>query len=310
MEITQEILRYAREVALRVRAQAVLVYADVFPGREEIETFLQQSPAQRVVLVTRDRESSAALQGIDAEVIQVPGMRLTRLGQIKVAVLLGLSQGRFQKGDRLICLTGVAEKKTLDAVFFVEVGEEHEMFEGGRLEAIGSHVNPEVFERVLDIAVALGTEGREGRPVGTTFVIGDADNVLQHSIPMVLNPFKGYDAEERNVLDPALTETLKEFAAIDGAFVIRGDGLVEAAGRYLKPAVAPEDLPWGLGTRHVSAAGITATTAAVAITVSASTGTVTVFREGRIIIEVERPRTPGPDAEGSRGPAGPTSGSG
>jgi DNA integrity scanning protein DisA with diadenylate cyclase activity len=179
----------------------------------------------------------------------------------------------------------------VDTFVFLEVGEEYEMFAAGPLDEISLHIFPEVFERVLDIAVALGSEGREGRPVGTTFVIGDTENVITHSIPLVLNPFKGYHAEERNILDPGLTETVKEFASIDGAFIIRGNGLIEAAGVYLKPTTPGEKLPWGLGARHASAAAITASTAAVAVTVSESTGTVTVFREGKIFIEVERLRT-------------------
>jgi DNA integrity scanning protein DisA with diadenylate cyclase activity len=44
-----------------------------------------------------------------------------------------------------------------------------------------------------------------------------------------------------------------------------------------------------LGARHAAAAGITAVTNAIAVTVSASTGTVRVFRGGRMILEIERP---------------------
>jgi DNA integrity scanning protein DisA with diadenylate cyclase activity len=154
-------------------------------------------------------------------------------------------------------------------------------------------------ESIFDLAGAveecISREGHDsGNRVGTTFVIGDSERVLGFSRQMVLNPFMGYSDEERNILDPALEATVKEFAAIDGAFVTHGDGQIEAAGVYLKPGVAGEILPRGLGTRHESAAGITATTDAVAITVSESTGTVTVFRGGKILIELERPRPIGP----------------
>jgi DNA integrity scanning protein DisA with diadenylate cyclase activity len=242
-------------------------------------------------LITRSRETYEIIREKGLEVILVPGLNLSRIGQIKIAVLLGLSKNLLQRGDRLLCLTGVAETRTLDTIIFLEVGEEYEMFSDGRLEEIGPSINPEVFERVLDIAVALGSEGREGRPVGTTFVIGDSEEVLRQSVPLVLNPFKGHPEEERNILDHALNETVKEFSTIDGAFVVRGDGLLEAAGVYLNPNAPGVKLPWGLGTRHAAAAGITASTQAVAITVSSSTGNVTVFRDGRIFTEVERLRS-------------------
>jgi diadenylate cyclase len=291
MDITEDLLQFARAMAPKVEARAILVYADIFRGIGEVGAFLRAGGDQRVVLLARDEETAEDLRKITPQVIQVPHMTLSRMAQIKIAVLLGLSRHLFRRGDRLICLTGISGKKMVDTMVFLEVGEEYEMFGAGPMDEIGAHIIPEVFERVLDIAVDLGAEGREGRPVGTTFVIGDTDNVLAHSMPLVLNPFKGYPEEERNILDPNLTETLKEFALIDGAFIIRGDGLVEAAGIYLKPTVSGDSLPWGLGARHASAAGMTATTSAVAITVSESTGTVTVFREGKIFIEVERLRT-------------------
>jgi diadenylate cyclase len=280
VEMTEDLLRYSMEAAGKVAARAVMVYADVFSNVRELKSYLPEGAAPLVVLATRHRETFQILQKEGLEVLRVPDIQLTRLGQIKIAILLGISQGRFQKGDKLVCLTGISEKKSLDTLLFLEVGEEFELFAGGKLEEIGVQMTPGVFERVLDIAVSLGSEGREGKPVGTIFVMGDTDNVLSQSTPLVLNPFKGHAEEERNILDPGLSETIKEFATIDGAFVIRGDGMVEAAGIYLKPKVPGEKLPWGMGTRHASAAGITASTSAMAICVSASTGNVTVFREG------------------------------
>ena len=122
-------------------------------------------------------------------------------------------------------------------------------------------MTPAVFERLLTLASELGLEGREGRPVGTLFVVGDSDRVLSQSHQLVINPFHGYPEAERNILDPRLEETIKEFSAIDGAFIIRGDGVILSAGRYLAPqSKLDEPLPQGLGTRHEAAAAITMTT--------------------------------------------------
>jgi diadenylate cyclase len=289
---TPDILRHAAEMAKSIKARAIVVYANVFADSAVWSQFIDGTGEVPVILASRRGEAEGLSEL--ARVIRVPGIRLTRIGQIKVAVLLGFSQGLFQRGDRLVCLSGLAGSEVVDTIVIVEVGEEFEMFAATGTTEVAEHVNPEVFERVLDLATTLGYEGREGRPMGTIFVIGDTEKVLDLSRQMVLNPFMGYSHEERNILDPALEATVKEFAAIDGAFVIRGDGQIEAAGVYLKPGVAGETLPRGLGTRHESAAGITATTDALAITVSESTGTVTVFRGGKILIELERPRPIGP----------------
>lgn len=288
MNLTERILHHSTALAKSIRATGIVVYLDVFPNRESLFDFIKNSDLIPVIGAAREPWDSGSSEGIF--VIRVPGIRLTRLGQIKIAVLIGFSKGYFKKGDRLVCLSGIAGSGMLDTIVIMEVGEEFEMFSASGAIEIASHVNPEVFERVLDIATSLGYEGRERKPVGTTFVIGDVENVLANSRPMILNPFKGYPAEERNVLDPTLEETIKEFAAIDGAFVIGGDGLVEAAGVYLVSDMDGQILPRGLGSRHNAAAGITKITRAVAITVSESTGTVTVFRDGKILVELERPR--------------------
>ena len=95
-------------------------------------------------------------------------------------------------------------------------------------------VKPEVLERVLAVATELAVEGREGRPVGCLFVVGDTDKVDKFTKPLVLNPFYGYKEEDRNILNPFMDETIKEFSSIDGAFVIRGDGVVESAGSLIQ----------------------------------------------------------------------------
>jgi diadenylate cyclase len=146
-----------------------------------------------------------------------------------------------------------------------------------------------VFVRVLTLATQLADEGREGRPVGALFVLGDSERVLRQSRSLVLNPFQGHLESGRNLLDPALEETLKEFSALDGAFVVRGDGVVLTAGSHLMPfPAAPTRLASGLGTRH-AAAGISASTDAVAICLSQFTGTVSVYKSGHLVTDIQRP---------------------
>src|SRR5262245_59830734 len=105
---------------------------------------------------------------------------------------------------------------------------------------------------------------------------------------LVINPFHGYPEENRKILDPNLRETIREFSAIDGAFVIRDDGVVMAAGRHLNAALEDGELPRGLGGRHVAGAGITAVTDAVAIAISESDGAVRIFKQGAILMEIEK----------------------
>ena len=143
--------------------------------------------------------------------------------------------------------------------------------------------NQSVLQRMLEIAIELSVEGREGNPVGTIFVIGDTRRVLRHSHQLIPNPFKGHRI---NVLDRDSKEIIKEFAQLDGAFVIREDGRIVAAGRYLEvePKVIDLMLPPGLGSRHIAAAGITKLTKAMAISLSES-GTIRIFKNGLMLLE-------------------------
>ena len=159
---------------------------------------------------------------------------------------------------------------------------------GGKLSRRSANIRPAVILRTLSLAIELAAEGREGQPVGAMFVIGDSRQVMQHAHQLVLNPFHGFSRSLRSLLDPSLGETIKEFAHLDGAFIVQGDGLVRTAGAYLLPAAPAVRLPSGLGTRHQAAAAITARTRAMAITVSQSTGSVNVFRHGSIVLTLER----------------------
>jgi diadenylate cyclase len=146
-------------------------------------------------------------------------------------------------------------------------------------------VNNRMLRRVVNLEVEIAREGREGRKIGTLFVVGDSEAVLGSSRPMILDPLYGHPNESKRVEDPNVRETLKELAQLDGAFVVSDEGVVLSAARYID---APSDhlrLPLGLGSRHVAAASVSSRTEAVAVAVSESS-TVRMFDEGELIAEI------------------------
>jgi len=149
-----------------------------------------------------------------------------------------------------------------------------------------SDVADEVFETVFTICLEIAKEGREGKKVGTAFVIGDTENVLSKSRQLILNPFAGHRIEDRMITNHDIRENVKELAQLDGAFVIRGDGLIEAAARYITIDTSAVGIAKGLGTRHSSVAGITLVTKAIGIVVSQSGGKISIFRDGQVLQEI------------------------
>ena len=287
-KINASMIHHARHVAEEIGADALLIYVDVIKSRANLEALLQE---QCCILAVRDKdllEEIKAIEGKNHRIIQVPYMKLSRFAQVKVAAMIALSQGLIHRSHRIVCLSGSPRYGILDNIAVLDLERETEMLSTEDLDIANQMVHPEVFERLLTLAMELAAEGKEGKPLGTAFILGDHENVMAMSSQLVINPFAAAPEDERNILDPALKETLREFSTIDGAFIIRDDGVVLAAGRHLSPSVETSKLPQGLGARHRSAAGITALTNAIAVVISESTGDVRIFSRGKLYMEIEK----------------------
>ncbi len=147
----------------------------------------------------------------------------------------------------------------------------------------GTDIDPEVFDTILQACMEIAREGREGKPIGTSFIVGDLDAVMSRSRQLILNPFYGHPPEMRTVTAPDVREMLKEYALLDGAFIVSGSGMLEAAGRYITVDTSVISLPKGMGTRHSSTAALTAVTSAVGFVVSESGGRVSIIKNGKIV---------------------------
>jgi diadenylate cyclase len=211
----------------------------------------------------------------------------TRFSRIKYAFLQGVMQGVIGVDSKVVCILGPYDKVHLDTITIHDLGLSWSEDFPFDVRAIIEHKAFHTIMAVLDIALDIGALGREGKSVGTIFVIGDTDNVMELSHQVVFNPFKGYPKHERLITLPEVVESIKELAKLDGAVVISDDGIVEAAGRFLEGAGLVTKKLRGLGARHRSAAGITRRTVAIAVVVSESTGKVTVFEKGKVIATLE-----------------------
>lgn len=171
------------------------------------------------------------------------------------------------------------------------------MAENGRQEWYGTAYGPvaksarclgvrkRALEAIVQLAVELAREGREGRKIGTLFVIGDVANVLARSRPLLLDPLHGHPAEVLHADLPDFRETVKELAQLDGAFVVDDDGTFVSAGRFIDVDLTPQNFLPGLGTRHAAAASVTRETRATAVAVSQSS-VVRVFGHGEVRAEI------------------------
>lgn len=143
----------------------------------------------------------------------------------------------------------------------------------------------EILESLIELAVEIAREGREGRRIGTLFTLGDEQAVLAKSRSLILDPLAGHPQSVRHISDHNLRGTIKELAQLDGAFVVSHDGIVLSACRYLDAVASEVELPLGLGSRHIAAANMSAVTKAVTVVVSES-AVVRLFCHGKIVGEI------------------------
>ncbi len=151
--------------------------------------------------------------------------------------------------------------------------------------ALVRHCNRECLEPVIELAVEIAREGREGRRIGTLFTFGDAEQVIERSRTLILDPLAGHPDEAKRITDSNLRGTIKELAQLDGGFIVSDDGVVVSACRYLDAAASDIALPLGLGSRHLAGASISRVTNAIGVVVSES-AMVRIFDDGRLIAEI------------------------
>jgi DNA integrity scanning protein DisA with diadenylate cyclase activity len=219
--------------------------------------------------------------------VVIPPYAYSRVEKIKVAVVACQSEGIVRDGDTVLVLAG--QDRVLDTLLRLHIGEDGED-QRVRVDTLGlpPEFSSQVVEQLVHVAMEIGAQGYEGHPVGTILVVGDSTAVMEQSRQITLNPFQGMSESDRNCMDPPIRDAVKTFAVVDGAFVIREDGVVLAAGRYLKATSVEAEVPMGLGARHSAAAAMTAATRSVAITVSQTTGAVRVFKQGEIVLELHQ----------------------
>jgi len=281
------ILEGAMVVARETGADAILVAAGLV---EEVDYLRSRTDGRVRVIGTA--VSHDGVPDPERDLLNLPEVRLRRRGRAKIALLEGLAAGLLHPDERVVVISGddIGAAHILDTIAVVDLGSEDDHLErrdATPFAALGGVGDPAAFDALLGLCVELGHAGREGKSVGLLVTIGDHEAVLRNSHPLVLNPFAGHPERSRCIHYPEARRAIVEFSGVDGAFVLRDDGVIVAAGRYLRGETPTGPLPSGLGARHRAAAGITAATRAIAFAVSETAGDTRVFAGGRIIMTIE-----------------------
>jgi DNA integrity scanning protein DisA with diadenylate cyclase activity len=287
---TTALLKAARQMYHDLPADAVLLVTETHLDWAAVKASLSGCrllvAAQSETLTQRLRE----LEGMTLLDIEQDPKPIEE--RISLALLKAIANEQLHPGAHVVLLyNGIAAEEDrpepIDSVSLIHLGEHLEKLTASDLRRLETHVPLEVLRAVVDLATEIGREGREGKPVGTLFVVGDTSKVLKLSRPINFNPFRGYPTAERDIRDRRVREQIKDLAQLEGAILIGRDGVAVAACVYLDVSAEGITLSKGLGSRHWSAAAISRKTQAIAVAVSQSSGTVRIFQNGEVVLHIE-----------------------
>jgi DNA integrity scanning protein DisA with diadenylate cyclase activity len=280
----QNIIDLAARLAEVVLADALLILLE---GPTDWQELREVTTGQRVVLAADyplELEGAAAA-GYPLVVLNMPESPVHE--KLTQALLESVADDILAAGARVVAIYSGFEADTIDSISVIHLDEHLGRLTSHDLRQLETKAPLDTLKTVVELAVEIGREGREGKPVGTLFVVGDTRKVLASSHALVFDPVRGYSRKERNLFDPKVREGIKEIAQMDGAFVVALDGTVEAASRYIDASAESITLSKGLGARHWAAAAITKKTKSVGVVVSESNGTVRIFSDGEVFLRIE-----------------------
>ncbi len=287
---TISLLQAARQLVHFLPADAVLVLAE---KGLDWDALLEQLDGCRLLVaavdpdVKRRLEARADLTVLDLDPGPTPTQEFMSLALLE-AVRTDAARG---DADVVVLYNGIEvadeNQELLDSISVIHLGEHLERLSAARTcGSLDTQVLPGDPAAVVDLALEIGRE-REGHPVGTMFVVGDTRKVLSMSRFMNFNPFRGYSRRERDIRDPNVREQIKDIAQLEGAIIIRRDGVAVAACMRIDAPDKDITLSKGLCTRHAAAAAISKCTKAIAIVVSQSSGAVRLFQNGEVVLHIE-----------------------
>lgn len=281
MDSAQVVVNTAVRLAEELKSTAIIISgeADFEKPKTSIPVYFASSKQKNIIdhLVA----SSKTKEEKTKEILDKIGQQAAgKIEHIESASAIEFILEEISEGN----IIGIIESKDSYAIVVHNL-EDNDIVK--KMKECEERVAPDVLRAILKIAFDISNTGREGKQIGTAFILGDVEEVMMRSHQMILNPYAGQEDSDRDLTDRKNWESVKEFAQLDGVFVISEEGMVEAAGRYLDVDAREIDVEKGLGGRHVSAAAITRDTVAIAVTVSQSGGVIHIYMDGKELMYIE-----------------------
>lgn len=261
--------------------------AQAFDDHAVFEWLVRQRADMMLIVVSNASTILERATALQLPQIPIENPEMTVHDRLTQAILDGVADEFLRPGAHVIAVYSSFDFEQLDTISSIQLTDHLGRLTARDLQKLETKVPLDTLKVVVDLAVEIGREGREGKPVGTMLIVGDHRKVLANSRIAGFDPMRGYVRRERNLLDPRVREGIKEIAQLDGAFVISADGIVESCCRIIDTDPVELTLTTGLGSRHYAGAAISKNTEAIAVVVSESSGTVRIFQHGEVVLRIE-----------------------
>ncbi len=251
------------------------------------KTVQKKTQNAQLLIASHNDEVVKVAKEAGLEAIHIDMPEATVQERLSQAVLGSVAAELIPSGGIVVTMYSGFDTEEIDTISVLKLTERLGRLSARDLRKLETKVPLETLKLVVDLAVDIGREGREGKPVGTMFIVGDHRKVLEQSRPGGFDFVRGYQRKERNLADYRVREGIREIAQLDGMFIVSADGTIEACARIIDTPQVELTMTTGLGSRHYSGAAISKNTKAIAVVVSESSGTVRIFQNGEVVLRIE-----------------------
>jgi DNA integrity scanning protein DisA with diadenylate cyclase activity len=211
-----------------MHAEAVLLLTELDLDWDEVGEVLDGA---KLLVAPLNRTLGERLQDrFGLNLLPVDYRQVPMRERLSLALLEALAAELLRQGSNVIAVYNGIEaedaRDPVDSISVIYLGEHLEKLSAKELRKLDTQVPLETLKAVVDLAIDIGREGREGKPVGTLMVVGDTRKVMTLSRVIGFDPVKGYSRRERNLRDKRVRESIKEIAKLDGALIVHQDGTV------------------------------------------------------------------------------------
>lgn len=274
------IMRHADALADELGIDTLIIQAC---GRNEVGFLDQARSFQRYIWLSRTPESLPVEETATHSVISVPkiakGENFLTLGYFLAVVTCKLE---FHK--QAINLTA-CENGMINGLRIVIPSSRLPWLLDNQISSFESIKTPQTLLMLISVAMRFAHEGREGKPIGTCFIVSSPEDIAPYTWQLILNPCAGYPENVRNIFREDFIEIMRELSALDGAFLVSPNGEVRSSAVFIATQGRPDDgVESGKGARHHSARALTSHTSAIAVVLSESSGEITVYQAGKEIL--------------------------